>query len=284
MDSAPSASYSNPVAALGRDDSGLVAYERDSGVGGASVIARPWDGQSFGPEASVTNPALGPTQANSGLFAAADRTGDIAVVFAQGTPGALRISFGGFDKLPAAFAERTKSAWTRVAQTRLKWTLPTDLWGGVSFDVTLDGQPIGSTRLTFLTPPRIADGIHHWQVVAVDRHNQRTAAGQGTVRIDTTAPTAQLKLAGSRKAGKLLRFTVRAADLPPAAVPGAPAPAPIATSGVRRVRVSFGDGSRGSGTHTTHRYRRRGRYSVKVTVSDAAGNVAVLRSRLRIGR
>jgi hypothetical protein len=279
MDSAPSASFSPPAAALGRDDAGLIAWQRDSGLAGVQVIVRQWDGQSFGPEAGITNPAFGPTNAAPGLFASADRVGDVAVAVLQGSGAGTRVVVGGFDKPPTVFGGTTTQQWTRRTQPPLRWGQPTDLWGGASYSVTVDGQVVGTTRVTRFTPPKLTDGEHHWQVIAIDRHGQRTPANTRVLKIDSTPPTAKLRVTGKRKAGKTLKFTVRAADPPTAAA----TPAPL-TSGVRTVRIDFGDRTpRAAGTRATHRYRR-GRFTVTVTVSDRAGNRTVIKQKLRIGR
>jgi PKD domain len=279
MDAAPSATFSQPAAALGRDDSGLIAYQHDAGPAGNTVVVRQWDGQSFGPEASIATPAFGPPDAATGVLAASDRVGDVAVAFVQGSAGATRIVVGGFDKPPGNLIGRTTQLWSRRTKPTLKWTLPTDLWGGVTFAVTLDGQPLATTRFSHIVPAKIPDGDHQWQVVAVDRHGQRTPAPPRRLRIDSTKPTAKLSISGSKKAGKTLRFRVRAADPPPPVPPGTPAPA---TSGVHTVRIDFGDHTtRAKGTRATHRYHR-GRYTVRVTVIDKAGNAFVLKQKLRI--
>ena len=286
LDAAPSGSDAQPAAALGRDDAGLIAWQFDQGLLGSQVLVRPWDGQGFGPQASITNPALGPTNAAAGLFAGADRVGDVAVAFVQGPDTARRIVVGGFDKPPAVFGATTTQQWTRRAQPTLSWGQPTDLWGGIAkYAVSLDGQPLGTTTLTHLVPPRIPDGEHHWQVVAIDRHNQQTAATVQRLRIDTTPPTLTLRITGTRKAKRTVRFAVRVVDAPPALPPGAAPPAvAVVTSGARTVRIDFGDRSpRAKGTRATHHYKR-GKYRVKVTVIDPAGNVAVATQKLRIGR
>jgi hypothetical protein len=48
------------------------------------------------------------------------------------------------------------------------------------------------------------------------------------------------------------------------------------------VVISWGDGRRTSSRRGTHRYRKRGRRTVRVSVSDKAGNVTVVRRRVTI--
>jgi hypothetical protein len=68
------------------------------------------------------------------------------------------------------------------------------------------------------------------------------------------------------------------ADSPPPQEPGARA------SGVKTVLIRWGDGSKSSHHHVaTHIYRRRGRYALRVTVTDRAGNAATAKLVVKIG-
>jgi hypothetical protein len=82
-----------------------------------------------------------------------------------------------------------------------------------------------------------------------------------------------VRITGKRKRFKPLRVRVRAADVLN----------PVG-SGVQVVRIRFGDGSAPVVSRdTTHRYAHRGKYTLRVTVGDRAGNVRVVRRRIRIG-
>ena len=60
-------------------------------------------------------------------------------------------------------------------------------------------------------------------------------------------------------------------------------PAGRPASGVGRVVISWGDGSRTTGRRSaTHSYGRAGRRTVRVTVSDRAGNAVVVNRAITI--
>jgi PKD repeat protein len=82
-----------------------------------------------------------------------------------------------------------------------------------------------------------------------------------------------VKVSGSRKRGKGLKVTVRAADGSLTSPRG---------SGVATVRIDFGDGTRVSGRTATHRYAKSGSFTLRVTSTDKAGNAVAVTQRLRI--
>jgi hypothetical protein len=81
-----------------------------------------------------------------------------------------------------------------------------------------------------------------------------------------------VRISGTRKAGKLLKFRFRAGDV-----------VRPAASGLARIRVVWGDGSLPvlTGKAAAHRFRR-GRYTVRVSATDKAGNFVVVTKRLVI--
>ena len=79
-----------PVPAVAETGDGLVAFQQGERRR-ATVHARPYDYVPAsrvvtppGPDATLSDPALGPTDAARGLDAAADRAGDFAFAFVQG--------------------------------------------------------------------------------------------------------------------------------------------------------------------------------------------------------
>jgi len=55
-------------------------------------------------------------------------------------------------------------------------------------------------------------------------------------------------------------------------------------SGVQVVRIRYGDGTPPIvARKAVHRYAHRGKYVLRVTAADRAGNVTVVRRRIRIG-
>ena len=81
-----------------------------------------------------------------------------------------------------------------------------------------------------------------------------------------------VRVSGTRRAGRLLKFRFAAGDVQN---PGA--------SGLARIRVVWGDGSVPVLTAKTavHRYPR-GRYTLRVSATDKAGNYVIVAKRLVI--
>lgn len=101
----------------------------------------------------------------------------------------------------------------------------------------------------------VGDGNHEISVIATDAAQQTTTSLVRRLRVDRTAPAARI----ARRARRSVRVTVS---------DGLKAE----TSGVAQVAIAWGDGRRGNGRSATHRYRRAGRYAVRVTTRDKAGN------------
>jgi hypothetical protein len=141
--------------------------------------------------------------------------------------------------------------------------------------VQIDGKPVAQTTSTGITLPNVVlDGLHRWRVVATDRRGQSTATPTRNLRVDATPPKVTFKLSGAHKRGKLLKIAAKASD-----ASGTSRKA----SGLKLVRISWGDGSRAIvGLRSAHRYGRSGKVTVSVTASDKAGNVVVQKRRITI--
>jgi len=257
----------------------LVAWQVTPAGGTAELHARYRDGGDFGAEQAISQPQYGPSDAANGLLAAGDDTGDIAVAFMQG--GAIVVA--AVDQPPGRFAPIPLSGFQRSARPVLSWTTSMEAWGRY-FRVTIDGTQAGVTgRRAFRPSGPLAQGVHTWQVTALDRRGQQYAAPAASVKVDSIAPYALARLSGPRQAGARLTLIVRALDT----ATGTAAPTPgVPTSGVRAIVVDWGDRSaRQSILHgAAHAYRRAGRYTLRIVVVDGAGNRTTLRATLRIGK
>jgi hypothetical protein len=271
-----------PAPAVAETGDGLIAYQAGDPSGGRSVHARPYDYVPAsrvvtppGPDAALSNPALGPTDAARGLFASADRAGDVAVAFVQGDGDQRKIVAGSFDRAPGSFRANTTSKWRKFARPPLKWGTAFELWGPLTYQVQIDGVPVAQTTSTGITlPTAVKDGLHGWRVVAIDRRGQATATPTRNLRVDATPPKVSFKLSGSHRRGKLLKIAVKASD-----ASGTAAKA----SGLKLVRISFGDGTGTiAGLRAAHRYGHSGHMIVRVTATDKAGNVVVVRREITV--
>src|SRR6185295_8547106 len=129
-----------------------------------------------------------------------------------------------------------------------------------------------TTTGRFALPPTVRDGRHRWRVIATDRRGQVTRTPRRTLRQDGTAPRATVRVSGARRSGRPIGVAVRATDANRAGRP---------SSGLRRVTIAWGDGSRTVASRAAHAYRR-GSFTLRVSVRDRAGNVTVVRRRLTI--
>jgi PKD domain-containing protein len=254
-----------------------------SSAADASVQAVPYDidpakrtAPPPGAPVTISDPALGPVDGSAGLGLGVDRAGDASAVFVQGTGDAKRLVAGGFDRAPGAFRTYTSSKLRRYSRPPLSWQTSFELWGAVSYAVEIDGKPVGTTTATKLTPTaRLRDGTHRWRVVATDRRGQTAATKIRFLRVDATKPALSVKVTGSRRRGKGLKVAVRAADGSLRHPRG---------SGIARVRIDFGDGTRVDERRATHRYGKSGAVTLRVSATDKAGNARTVTRRLHIGR
>jgi hypothetical protein len=269
-----------PAAAENGD--GLVAFQQGDASGGRSVNARPYDYVPAsravtppGEDVPLSNPALGPADAARGLLAGADRAGDIAVAFVQGVGAGSQIVAASFDRAPGSFRGNTTSKFRKFARPPLKWGPAFELWGPITYTVLIDDKPVGQTTSTGITVPAVVkDGLHRWRVVATDRRGQTSATPSRNIRVDATPPKITFRVSGARKRGRFVKVAAQVSD-----ASGTAAKA----SGLKAVRIAFGDGSRAiAGRRASHRYAHSGKVTVRVTASDKAGNVRTVERRITI--
>lgn len=227
-----------------------------------------------GPDAVLSRPEFGPVDPAAGMDMAVDRAGDAAAVFVQSGPDGKRLVFGAFDRPPGTFRTNTTANFRKLARPELRWQPSFDLWGAPTYRVEIDGLPVGQTTDTKLTVlARVPDGEHRWRVVATDRRGQTATTPQRPLRIDSLPPEVAIAITGVKKRGRLVKVTVRAADgslLKPSG------------SGVKLVRIDFGDRSSVAARTATHRYLRAGTFTVRASATDAAGNAVAVTKRVQI--
>lgn len=256
----------------------IVAWQFTGADGATDVRGRFYNGREFESETVLSRPELGPIDAARGLDAAGDDNGDLAIAYVQGSG----ISVATIDQPPGRFAPQAGlRKWERTDRPTLQWTRSREAWG-LSYTVAVDGAEVARTpRLSYKLKTSLAQGEHSWQITAVDLRGQTAQTRVGTVRIDTVAPTATVRVSGARRPGATLKLALRAVDAAPAPAPGVRT---ARTSGVARAVLDWGDGSRRVAIKrgSQHVYEKAGRYTVAVTVFDAAGNRSVTRTQLKI--
>ncbi|MGP0047752.1 MAG: PKD domain-containing protein [Solirubrobacteraceae bacterium] len=289
VDSLPNSTASDAVPATAGLTSTLIAWQQSPGVAGLPEIRIRYaaDGHELDPEEVISNPALGPTEAALGLFAGGDTSGDAAVAWVQGAGAAAQIVTAQLYNPPGGFVPAQSFSYATTADPTLSWSAASELWGSPQYVVTIDGVQVGQTTALSFTPPTpLANGGHVYQVTAVNQSGLSTAAPAATVFVDTVAPVVTFTISGTRAIGSRLHLVVKATDAPSGVV------TPAQSSGIATIVVGFGDGSsytitRGRSTsaiilRTSHAYRRARFYTVKVTVTDHAGNVTTVTKRIKI--
>jgi hypothetical protein len=243
---------------------------------GGSLMARlkPEPTKPFDNEVMLSRPDLGPVA--TGEFATgADRVAGFAVAMVQGAPGAARtVAVAVHDRPPGRPGAIARSAWSNKKRPKLEWRSGIDLWGPQRFRVVVGGKVVGETTRTSLVPrQRLRAGRPlPYQVIAIDARGQETPSRTRVVRFDNQGPRLKVRVSGRRSAGRALRIVVRASDGKGA--------------GVKKIRVRYGDSrrvvsQRGRRFRGIHAYRR-GRFKLRVTGYDKAGNRRVKIVRLRI--
>ncbi len=269
---------SQPVVAVGENFDGLAAWLQAPAPGLPAeahastleddiALSQP---PPFGPDTMVSDPGLGPVDPAAGLDADVDRAGDGVMAFVQSGADGRRLVVATYDRAPGAPALNTTTNWRRLSQAPLTWSPAFDVWGGLSYQVLVDGQPVGTTGASTLTPAApIADGLHRWQVVATDPRGQSVRSATRNLRIDATPPGLSVKVSGKQQPGRKLTFALHAIDL-----------RPPAGSGVKQMRIDFADGTPAAVVLTDratfgHSFRK-GTFRVRVSATDAAGNPTVV--------
>lgn len=261
----------DPQVAVGENRDVLVVWRRDPGAGPTGVRARYRPrGKALDPEAELADPAYGPVVPGS-LRLDTDRLGNAGAMFLQGGPGDRRLVVAVHDRVPSGLAGRSTTRWQPRSRPKFSWSRATEAWGPLDYELRLDGEPVvtQSDKVTYVPVEPIEDGVHRWQVVARDRRGQIVTSKLRTMRIDTSEPDAVLRITGTRKAGRSLRFRVRPDD--------------AGGSGFRSLTVDYGDRTRKSGLLSSrHTYRKAGRYTIRIRTRDRAGNTGELRQTVRI--
>ncbi len=268
-----SAAGTEPKPGASEHRENVVAWRFADGAGNASIKGRlqPEPGKPFDPEVELSRPDLGAVPA--GEFAVSgDRLAGFAVAMAQGPATSRAITVALHDRLPGRPGAIARSSWQSGRRAKLEWRPGRDLWGPQRFRVVVGGRVVGETTGTSLVPTqRLAAGRPiKYQVIAIDMRGQQAPSRTRRVRFDNDAPRFKVRIVGKRRAGRALRVIVRPKDK---------------GSGVREVRVRYGDGTRVVKQRKRfggrHAYRR-GRHTLKVTVYDVAGNRRIQKVKLRI--
>jgi len=259
---------SQPKVAIGESSSTVMAWLHADAVGGpVSVQARnfkrgvPVDTQP----STVSVPAFGGVDTSAGFFAAADKAGDTAIPYIETDGTNRRLVASTWDRPPANLVVATSIHWHNWPL--IKWLPASEYWGAVSYEVQIDGRVVATVAKPHFSPRGlIADGVHRFVVIAVDRRGQTEASPPRSLRLDTRPPVISLKIAGKKHGGVPLTIDTRAHD------PGSRATA----SQLDYVTIDFGDGTPPVRARKARHSYARGTYTIKATARDSAGNVTTV--------
>jgi hypothetical protein len=281
IDSSPNSADPDAVPATAGVYSTLIAWQQTPGVSGPAEIRVRYapNGYDLGPEEVVSSPALGPANADRGLVAGGDVAGDAAIAWVQGTGAGRQIVAGQLYQPPGNFVPLYTHRYATSSDPLLSWSNSAESWGLAHYAVDFDGVPLGQTYGTEVrTPTSVAQGLHTWEVTTTNQAGLTTAARAATVFVDTVAPKAAIKLTGRKIVAQTQRAAVTDSD------PPSPGAAPATASGIATAQLRWGDGTKVAlgRKPVTHIYRRAGRYTVTVIVTDRAGNRTVITRELTI--
>jgi hypothetical protein len=144
----------------------------------------------------------------------------------------------------------------------------------LNYTVLVDGTPVAQTQTTKATLPvgALSEGLHTWRVTATDRRGQSVTTTVKPLKVDTVEPTVSFSV---KRKKRVATVTAKPADvIPPSG----------SAAGIKYVRIDWGDGTGfEQARKASHTYGRKGAFTVRVSATDRAGNVAVAERRIHIG-
>ncbi len=280
LNSLPQQSDADAVPAVAGTVSTLIAWQQDPGSAGMPEIRVRYapNGLNLGPEEVVSAPTFGPTNAEQGLFAGGDLSGDAAIAWVQGSGDQTRIMAGQLFQRPGGLEAVKSPRYQTTVNPILQWTSAAERWGSPQYVVKANGVVIATTTATEIrSPVAFSQGRTTWQVTAVNRAGLTSLSKPESVFVDSLAPLLSVQITGKRRVGSVVRVKVSASD----SHPGVPR---SADSGVKSVRLRWSGASEAVTIkhRASHIYLKRGTYRVTVSVKDRAGNKAVVTRKVRI--
>jgi hypothetical protein len=284
LDDGTPRSAPNPQLVRGKEGSLAAAWVVDQGAsGGVGLLERRIDGTPF---RRIVSGARG--GAVSELRFAGSQYGSALTAFLQGREEGKQVVAAAIDAPPGDFMVYPPLGWTRDADVTISWDRAQSSSGGVLYAIQVDGEEVATGLRALrqsLRTTELGDGDHELAIVATDASQQTTTSLVTRLKVDRSAPAARIArvrapAAPVRRAAARKRAGKRRGGARRRVVPAPRQGLRVTVSdgvrgesaGVAKVAIEWGDGSRGRGLRATHRYRRAGRYRVRVTMRDKAGN------------
>jgi hypothetical protein len=258
-----------PALTQGIDGRGVLAAATTTG--GGRVIVRELDGTRVTSEQAVAGPTGGPV---GGLRVAGAGNGNALVAFHQGESDEGQIAVARVDAPPVPFVVEPPGEWTNLRRPTITWSAPANDPKPRGYAVEIDGRIVARTvnnRFHRLKTGALRDGRHRVRVIATSRTGGgETATASVEFGTDRRRPTISVKRVGKR-------IRVRVVD------PGGRRASGVAAGGTT---IDWGDDDQSDGVtrSASHRYEKAARRTIVVRAQDEAGNVARLRTTLRVPR
>jgi hypothetical protein len=263
MDAAAGDAAPAPTVAASERGDVYVAWRTGAGGSGDVRARRKENEKAFEPEFVASNPAFGAVPPGA-LAISSDRLGNTIVAMLQGSGSGARITAAAWDRPPGRPGV-IGSAPYRGRRPLIRWAAGSEIWGRQRFTVRIDGKVIGTTTSTqVISKRRYSGGRHRATITATDRRGQAATSRTYSFRVDPNLPTLRISV---RRSGRRVTVSSVAGDRGP--------------SGLKSVEISWGDGSGTRHRNSSHVYKK-GRYTLRVTAADRAGNETVKSKALRI--
>ncbi len=263
---APAPTPGSAVALAGSTSGGSVAAWVTAGADGLPAVAVRQQNAAGTVQTGVLSGAGAGVV--SGLSMASNEGGDAVVSFLQTTGTGKEVVAEGISAAPARFTVQVPRRWVRPSGARLRWEAAPSANAPLTYTVLLDGDPVASGTRRALTPPPIVlgNGVRKVQVLATDAQGQAVASDPVKLKVDARPPSAKVAGAPAKYGPHAIAVTVADPD-----------------SGVAKTTCAFGDGTGERGRRRfQHSYDRPGRYFVRVTTRDRAGNATSLRLGVQV--
>ena len=155
LNALPQQSDADAIPAVAGTVSTLIAWQQDPGSVGLPEIRVRYapNGSDLGPDQVVSSTAFGPTNADEGLFAGGDLSGDAAIAWVQGSGDQTRIMAGQLFQPPGGFRAEKSALYQRTVNPVFAWTSASERWGAPQYVVTADGVTIATTTATEIRSP-----------------------------------------------------------------------------------------------------------------------------------
>ena len=194
-----------------------------------------------------------------------DRSGNAIVAMLQGSGAGTRVTAASYDRLPGRPVVLSSTRY-RARKPLIKWAVGSENWGRQTFTVRVDGKVVGTSTTNQLVSRRaLGSGRHSYSVTATDRRGQSARSRTRSFRVESGLPILGIRV---RRTGRRVTVSSVARDRGPA--------------GLDYVQIAWGDGSRKLRRRSAVQSYKKGRYTLRVTAADRAGNETVKSKALRI--